>query len=116
MRAVVDPLLGRAVRLLADEDAVDGCSRLESSRRIDHVAGNEALAGVRTCVDAHERLAGVHGEPHVDGILFDGPLADRQRGTHGALGIVLVDARRSEDGDYGIADELLDGASMALEL
>ena len=39
-----------------------------------------------------------------------------KRRTHCALGVVFVHERCSEDGDDRIADELLDGASMTLEL
>ena len=43
-------------------------------------------------------------------------VANRERGAHGSLGVVLVCDRRAEDGHDRVADELLDGASEALEL
>ena len=38
-----------------------------------------------------------------------------QTGTHGALGIVFVEGGHSEDGDHGVADELLDRAAVGLD-
>ena len=43
-------------------------------------------------------------------------VADRERCAHGALGVVLVRGRRAEERHHGIADELLDGAAVTLEL
>ena len=48
--------------------------------------------------------------------LLDGEGADRERGAHGALRVVLVCCRRAEEGHHRIADELLDRAAAALEL
>ena len=39
---------------------------------------------------------------------------DAQAGAHGALGVVLVQDRHAEDGDHGVADELLDRAAVGL--
>ena len=107
---------GCPVRLLADEDPVDRRRRLQASRRIDHVARDQSLAGVCARVDADEGLPGVHCKSNVDGVLLQRPVANRQCRTHRALGVVFVDERRSEDGDDRIADELFNGASMTLEL
>ena len=48
--------------------------------------------------------------------LLDCEVADRERRAHGPLGIVLVRRRRAEERHHGVADELLDGAAVALEL
>ena len=41
---------------------------------------------------------------------------DRERSADGALGVVLVRGRRAEERHDRVADELLDGAAVALEL
>jgi class 3 adenylate cyclase len=43
-------------------------------------------------------------------------LADRERGAHRPLGVVLVRQRGAEERHHGVADELLDRAPVALEL
>src|SRR5918996_4599293 len=43
-------------------------------------------------------------------------VADRERRTYRALGIVLVRDRSAEDGHHRVPDEPLDGAAEALEL
>ena len=43
-------------------------------------------------------------------------LADRDRSAHAALGVVLVGQRGAEEGHDRVADELLHGAAVALEL
>jgi hypothetical protein len=47
--------------------------------------------------------------------LLDG-VAGGERSANGALGVVLVSDRRSEDGHHGVADELLHRAAEALDL
>ena len=44
------------------------------------------------------------------------PLSDRKCGADGALGVVLVRGRRPEERHHSVADELLDGAAVPLEL
>jgi hypothetical protein len=48
--------------------------------------------------------------------LLHAPVADRQRGPHCPLRVVLVRSRRAEDRHHRIADELLDRAATPLEL
>ena len=48
--------------------------------------------------------------------LLAAPIADRERGADGPLGIVLVRDRRAEDRHHRVADELLDRAAAALDL
>ena len=43
-------------------------------------------------------------------------LQDREAGPDGTLGVVLVRDGRAEDGHDRVADELLDGAAVALDL
>ena len=116
MVAVLDDPFGRAVGLLADEDAVDRGGRLEARRRVEDVAGRHSFAPARPRVERHERLAGVDRDAHLQLVLLAGPVADRERGAHGALGIVLVRDRRAEERDDRVADELLHRAAEALEL
>ena len=64
-------------------------------------------------VEAHQRLAGVDADADLDGLAADArqgvDLVDQaQAGAHGALGVVLVQGGHAEDGDHGVADELLD--------
>ena len=47
VRYVLDDAVGGAVRLLADEHAVDGCGRLQSGGRVEHVACRHAFASAR---------------------------------------------------------------------
>ena len=114
---VVDRVAGRAPRRLADEDAVDRCVRLEPRRRVDDVAGDHALALLRPRAERDERLPGVDADAELElGLLVEDPVADRERGAHRALGVVLVRDRRAEHGHHRVADELLDRAAEALEL
>ena len=77
--------------------------------------GRHALTGLGLGVEADERLAGRDPDAQLEPFL-DRELADRERGTDGALGIVLVRGRRAEERHHRVADELLDGAAVALEL
>ena len=114
--AVVDRLPGRPLSLLADEHPVDRRRRLQARPGVDDVAGGHPLAGLRASSEPHERLAGVDADPHLELVALARPVADRERGADSALGVVLVRGRRAEDGHHRIADELLDGAAVALEL
>ena len=62
-----------------------------------------------------ERLAGRDPDAQLEPFL-EREVADRERSADGALGIVLVRGRRAEERHHRIADELLDGAAVALEL
>ena len=72
--------------------------------------------------DDDERLAGVDAdadleiEPLVLGVQLVDRAADRERGANGALRVVLVRDRRTEQRDDRVADELLDRAAEALQL
>ena len=114
--AVVDDVAGRALCLLAGEDAVDRCRGLQPRCRVHDVAGDEALAAVGTGVERHERLTGVDGDPDLDAVLLDRPVPDCERRPKCSLGVVLASDRRAEDRDDGVADELLDRAAPLFEL
>jgi len=66
--------------------------------------------------EPHERLAGCYRNPYVELVLLARPVADRERGSDGALGVVLVCPRGAEERHHGVADECLDRAAMALDL
>ena len=106
---------GRAIRRVVDEDPVDGGAALQARSRVDDVARGHALACVGLGVEGDERLAGRDPDPQLEPLL-DRELADRERCADGALGIVLVGGRRAEERHDRVADELLDGAAVALEL
>ena len=123
LRLAVDDLaLGRAVRLLADEDPVDRRCRLKASSRVHHVARDHPLTVARGGVERDERLTRVHRDPNVEiapGLLLvqhGDRVAHGERRTHGPLGVVLVRDGRAEDRDDRVADELLHRAAEALEL
>ena len=112
---VVDGCARCPVRRLVDEDAVHRRGALQARGRVDDVARGHALACFGLGVERHERLAGRDPDPQLE-LLLERELADRERCSDGALGIVLVRGRRSEERHHRIADELLDGAAVALEL
>jgi hypothetical protein len=74
------------------------------------------LTKVEVRIEIDDDLPGVHADPHAERVAaFRGEgLDDPQRGVHGALRVVLVRRRRSEDRHDGIADELLDCAPVTL--
>ena len=108
---------GGAPGRLADEDAVHRCGGLEARCRVDDVARGHALARFRTRTECDQRLARIHRDPHLKLLfLLAHPVADRERGSHGSLGVVLVGDWRAEERHDRIADELLDSAAEELEL
>ena len=115
-----EDLLGGGVRGLADRDRHRRRRALQAGGDVDGVAGEEALARAGVDVEAHQGLAGVDADADLDGLAGDArqgvDLVDQaQAGAHGALGVVLVQRRHAEDGDHGVADELLDGAAVGLD-
>ena len=111
-----DGALGRAVGRLVDQDAVGGGGGLQAGCCVDDVAGGHALPRLRARVQRDERLARGDPDPHLEVARFLGPLADCKRGTDGALRVVLVRDRRAEERHHRVADELLDGPAVPLEL
>jgi hypothetical protein len=86
---------------------------------VDGVAGEEGLPRAGSHVEPHERLTRVDPDAHLRGVAGDGwqslHLGDEsQAGPHRTLGVVLVNHRHAEDGDDGVADELLHRAAVAL--
>ena len=118
---VLDGMARRAMRPRADQDRARRRCRLDSRRRVHHVAHRERLAG-RRLLGADERLSGrdadpdLEGEPGVGGVQVGDCRPHGEGGAQRALRIVLVADRGSEERDHGVADELLDRAAEPLEL
>ena len=113
--AVLDGVASRPVRRLADEDPVHGSGGLETSCRVDDVAGGHPLSGVGARIERHERFAGRDPDPELEPLL-DREVANGERGADGSLRIVLVRDGCAEQRHHRVADELLDRAAVALEL
>ena len=114
-RAVLDDPSRCDARLLPDEHGSDRRGRLESCRGVDYVTRHHRLAMSWAGVELHDRLARVYRDSHMQALLL-GPIANRERGSDRALGIVAVGSRGSEDTHDGVANELLHRAAESLEL
>ena len=111
--AVLDDIPRRPIRGVSDEDAVDRRGRLHPRRGVDDVAGDHRLALGRPRAEGDERLARVHGRAKVEVV---DRVANGERRANGALRVVLVGGRSAEHGHDRVADELLDGAAVPLDL
>ena len=120
--AVVDLETRSAVRSLVDENPVHGRGGLYPRGGIDDVAVRHGGALVRARVERHHRLARGDTDSNLEParafvvVKAADCLAHRVSGANGSLRVVLVRDGRAEESHGGIADELLDGASVALEL
>ena len=120
---VLDRTLGRAIRVLADQDPAGRRRRLEAGARVDHVARDHRLARPR-----HARRGATSASPVFTPIRTSSSsvgirlvqlgdrLLDRERRADGPLRVVLVRDGCAEDADDGVADELLDRSAVTLEL
>ena len=76
----------------------------------------------RPGADGDDRLARVDPDAHLERerrvlrVQLGHRLQDAKAGPDGALRVVLVRDRRAEDGHHRVADELLHGAPVALDL
>ena len=104
-----DGVADEAVRLGSDEHLACAGRLLEPRSDVDGVAGDERLA-----FTADDDLAGVDPDARLEPVLGDGG-AHLGGGANGAQRVVLVRDGDPEDGHDGVADELLDGAAVALE-
>ena len=112
---VVDGRSRRPEGRLVDKDAVDRCSALQARGCVDDIARRHPLARPGLRVEADERLS--CGDPHAQlELLIERELPDCERRTNGSLRIVFVGGRRAEERHHRVADELLDGAPVPLEL
>ena len=112
----LDRALGCAERRLVDEDRAGRSGALQSCGRVHDVARDHSLTRIRACAERDERFAGGDPDPDLELALLGERVADGERGPDGPLGIVLVRDRCAEHRHDCVADELLDGAAMALEL
>ncbi len=116
--AVVDHVIGRAVGRLADEDAVDRRGRLKAGGGVDRRRPTPfprpRRCGHRERSSASPVLTATRNWSSLP--LLRNPVADRERRTDRALGVVLVRGRSPEERHHRVADELLDSAAEALEL
>ncbi len=92
-----------------------GAALCKPRRRVDDVTRSHAFALGRAGVQRDERLSGRDPDPKLEPVL-DCEVADRERRADCALGVVLVRDRSAEERHHRIADELLDGAAVPLEL
>ena len=106
----------------AHEDPVHRRGGLDARCRVHDVPRDHRLARLGSCVEGDERLArgNAHADVQLEGVVALVERGDRVTGregsTHGSLGIVLVRRRSTVDRDHGVADELLDGAAVPLQL
>ncbi len=116
---VVHRTAGGPHRALADRHAVGTRRALQAGRHVHGVADH----GVGLAHGPGEHLTRVHAHPQVEVHPFGKVLVDLVHGLlHGqagpdrALRIVLVRHRRAEDGHHVVADVLVHGAAVALDL
>ena len=119
---VLDGRAGRTHRRLAGENAADGCRRLQPRSRVDDVARDHALALGRPRAERYQCLTGIHrgADPQLEArrrvVQLLDRAADREGSANRPLRVVLVRDRRAEDGHDRVSDELLDRASVSLDL
>jgi hypothetical protein len=117
-RPDLDGAADKPDRFLAEQDLARRRALLEPRGDDDRVPGGQALG--RPGHDLARIDADPQGErgPVVAGELLvqlrDG-LANPGRCAHGAQGVVLVHDGHAEDGEDGVADELLDRAAVPLD-
>jgi hypothetical protein len=101
----------------SDEDLPGVCLLLQPGGDVDDVARDQRLVPL---VDGRHDLTRVDANPRFQGerrLLVqrgDGGL-DRESGSDGAFGVVIVDAGYAEDGHRRVADELLDRPAVGLD-
>ncbi|HEY3212124.1 MAG TPA: hypothetical protein VGL16_02805 [Actinomycetota bacterium] len=108
-------------RLSAQQDFPRPCGLLESRGNIHGVAGDDRLSGDGVAGNDRARIdADSNSEPHTVLALEilvqrDECIAHIGSRTHGTQGVVFMEDRDAEHGHHGVADELLDGADVALD-
>ena len=104
------------VRRLTDKDGVRRRSCLQARRCVGDVAGHKRLRGLGACRNRHQSFAGVDADADVQIAGRNESVTNLNRRPNGALGVVLVSNRRTEDSHHRITNELLHSAAVALEL
>ena len=93
-------------------------ARLHARGRVDEVTGDHALS---LGADRHRRLAGDDADTHRQLRRTDlaaeraDHLDELESGPHRPLGVVLARDGCAPDGHHCVADELLDGAAVAVD-
>ena len=110
----------KAVRRITHGDSAGRRGGLQSRGGVHCVAGEEAATGGGVDVGPHQRLSCVDAAACLQRLAV-GPLhaleglEDAQAGPDCSLGVVLVDCGHAEHADYGVTNELLDGAAVGLD-
>ena len=124
MRPILDRAGRGRLRALPDEHLAGLCVLLKACRDVDRIAADHQLPA-RRGFPARDDVARVDPDPDPDlravatlDAVREGAEAvpHRERSPNGALGVVLVRLRNPEDGEHGIAGELLRRAPEALDL
>ena len=113
--AELDRVTRRPERRLVHEHTVDRSGALQSGGGVDDIARGHPLAGARLRVEPYEYLARRNSDAELE-VVLQRELPDRERGSDGAFGVVLVRDRSTEQRHDRVADELLDRTAVALEL
>jgi len=117
----VDCMPDQAIRCIADEHLAGRRSLLESCGRVNRVAGYESLPGRHVAGDhlprVDARAVADRDTPALIEFLIEHgkPLAHLHGRSHCTERVVLVDARKAEDGHDRVADVFLDRSAMSLE-
>ena len=118
----VEDALRLPIRRLRAADAVDRRHSLQAGGRVDDVSRDETLALRPAGADGDDRLARVDPDANLERerrvlrVQVGHRLQDAEAGPDGSLGVVLVGDGRAEDGHHRVADELLHGPPVALDL
>ena len=94
---------------------------LQPRRRVDGIAYDEALAGARQNVEAHERRSRVDADARLHVAVGRQtrerrqPVEQAQTRPHGAFGVVLVQLGHPEHAGHRVPDELLDAPAKGLD-
>ncbi len=118
-RLVDDRRACRAHRALADGHAAGARRALKPGGDVHGVARDRVGLADR----ASQHLAGVDADAQLEAhvvrqllVHLDHGVLHPEARAHGALGVVLVGHGRAEEGHHVVADELVDGAAVALDL
>ena len=122
---VLDHVLGGRVDGGTDHDASRLSGTLQTRSRVHRVAGEHPVARAARPFLVHEHLARLHADPHRElrpalrgepAVQLGEDRLHLDRRADGALGVVLVRPRHAEDGQDGVAHELLEEPLVATDL
>jgi hypothetical protein len=118
---VLDRLVGRAERTLPDRHAARLGCRLQARGDVDGVADDRVAVADRAGDDLARVDADTQREVHTVGgakalVDLGHRVLHAESGAHGALGVVLVRDRCTEDRHHVVADVLVDASSKTVHL